>query len=79
MENNDIETKRPSMLLWLVARITIITFPLAVMLYSILDTLWPNKNDMISFLACGILAFYATEWYESLNEEVTDYIRKKYP
>jgi len=72
------EDKRPPMLLWLLARITIISLPLALLLQMIATTLG-MKEDGMTFCGCAVLAFLITQWYEDLDEEVTDYLRKKYP
>jgi hypothetical protein len=75
---NQNEIKRPSIFLWLVARFTIVTFPLAVLLQSIIVG-FGITQDAVTFIVCAFIAFTITNWYKSLDEEVTDYIRKKYP
>jgi len=70
------DPERPALLLWVVMKITIQVFPLAILLSVVGEKLgaplWP------SMIVATIMSWWINEKYEELHIEVTDYIREKY-
>lgn len=69
--------KRPALLLWLMSRITLIIFPLSISINLILVK-YGMTEDLLTFALAALIATKVVGWYESLNDEVTEYIRNKY-
>jgi hypothetical protein len=70
--------ERPGVLLWLVGKFVIVTVPQAVLVTTIMTHLGA-KADIITFACAAALSFIVTGWLGSLELEVADYIKKKYP
>lgn len=68
--------ERPSFILYLAAKASIVIFPLALLVNAILHKLGLS-DDWVTFTGAVILSYYISEWYEELNNEVYLYVLGK--
>ena len=70
------EEKKPAIGLWLVCHITVVVFPLALLISSILNRF--GLTDGVLSLGIGtIIAFQIISMYSTLDYEVTEWVLKK--
>jgi hypothetical protein len=70
--------ERPGVLLWLICSFSIITFPQAMLVDTIMVKLGA-KDDMLTFACAAVFSYIITRWFYDLDHEVSEYIKKKYP
>jgi len=70
------EVQRPSFILYLVAKFSIVMFPLSLLVNAILIKMGLTE-DWWTFAGAAVLSFYISEWYEELNNEVYLYVLAK--
>jgi len=70
------DVERPSFILYLVAKFSIVMFPLSLLVNAILIKLG-LPEDWWTFAGAAVLSFYISEWYEELNNEVYLYVLAK--
>ena len=70
------DIQRPSFILYLVAKFSIVMFPLSLLVNAILIKMG-LPEDWWTFAGASILSFYISEWYEELNNEVYLYVLAK--
>lgn len=70
------DVERPSFILYLAAKASIVIFPLSLLVNVILNKLG-LQDDWVTFTGAVILSYYISEWYESLNNEVYLYVLEK--
>jgi len=70
------EEKKPAILLWLVCHITVIVFPLALLISSIL-TKFGLTDSVLSMLIGIFISFQIISMYSTLDYEVTNWVLKK--
>ena len=70
------DVERPSFILYLVAKFSIVMFPLSLLVNAILIKLGLTE-DWWTFAGAVVLSFYISEWYEELNNEVYLYVLGK--
>ena len=70
------EEKKPAIGLWLVCHFTVVIFPLALLISTILTRF--GVTDSVLALLIGIfLSFQIISMYSTLDYEVTDWVLKK--
>ena len=70
------EPNRPNLILWLIGIVVFIRAPLIFAIYSIVIALGLNDHS-IAFVIALILGYTIPNWFDELNDEVTEYINKK--
>jgi hypothetical protein len=70
------DVERPSFILHLVAKFSIVMFPLSLLVNAILIKLGLTE-DWSTLAIATVLSFYISEWYEELNNEVYLYVLGK--
>lgn len=70
------DVQRPSFILYLVAKFSIVMFPLSLLVNAILIKMGLTE-DWWTFAVAAVLSFYISEWYEELNNEVYLYVLAK--
>ena len=74
--NSDVEEKKPAIGLWLLCHVTLVVFPLALVISNILMKF--GMNDNVLALLIGIFAsFQVISMYSTLDYEVTEWVLKK--
>lgn len=71
------EAERPAMLLYLVSKFVVVVTPLSALIMISLQK-FGIPIDIVSVIGSSIIAYYASNWYESLSYDVTKYITEKY-
>jgi hypothetical protein len=69
--------EKPALLLWFISKITLINFPLTIVL-NLIMVKYGMSEDLLTFVLAAFSASKILGWYDTLDGEVTDYIRKKY-
>jgi hypothetical protein len=69
--------EKPALLLWFISKITLINFPLTIVL-NLIMVKYGMSEDLLTFVLAAFSASKILDWYDTLDGEVTDYIRKKY-
>lgn len=77
MSQSSKETERPAMLLYLVSKFVVVVTPLAGLIMVSLHYFGIPIN-VISVAGSSIVAYYTSNWYESLSYDVMKYITEKY-
>jgi len=70
------EEKKPAIGLWLVCHLTVVVFPLALLISSIL-TKFGLTDGVLSLAIATFLAFQIISMYSTLDYEVTQWVLKK--
>ena len=70
------EEKKPALFLWLVCHISLIIFPLAVLI-SVLLTKLGMPEGAPTLIVAAISAILIIRWYSLLDYEVTQYVLTK--
>jgi hypothetical protein len=70
------DVERPSFILYFIAKISVVIFPLSLLVNAILIRLG-LPEDWGTFIAATIASYYVSEWYESLNNEVYLYVLRE--
>jgi hypothetical protein len=70
------EPNRPNLLLWLIGIVVFIRAPLIFAIYSIVVALGLNDH-FIALIIALILGYTIPNWFDDLNDEVTEYINNK--
>jgi len=74
--NSDVEEKKPAIGLWLLCHVTLVVFPLALVISNILMKF--GMGDNVLALLIGIfLSFQIIGMYSTLDYEVTQWVLKK--
>lgn len=74
--NSDVEEKKPAIGLWLLCHVTLVVFPLALVISNILMKF--GMGDNVLALLIGIfLSFQIISMYSTLDYEVTNWVLKK--
>ena len=74
--NSDVEEKKPAIGLWLLCHVTLVVFPLALVISNILMRF--GMGDNVLALLIGIfLSFQIISMYSTLDYEVTNWVLKK--
>jgi predicted tellurium resistance membrane protein TerC len=66
---------RPSLILWLIGLLVFIKAPIIFSIYSILTALGLTDHSLAILLSI-LFGIKITNWFEELNDEVTEYIEK---
>lgn len=70
------ETEKPAFILYFVSKFSIVIFPMSLLISAILVKL--GVPDSYYTMGCAaIVAYYISEWYEELNNEVFLYVLEK--
>jgi type III secretory pathway component EscV len=74
--NSDVEEKKPAIGLWLLCHVTLVVFPLALVISNILMRF--GMGDNVLALLIGIfVSFQVISMYSTLDYEVTNWVLKK--
>lgn len=70
------EEKKPAIGLWLVCHLTVVIFPLALLISTIL-TRFGMTDSVLSMLIGIFISFQIISMYSTLDYEVTNWVLKK--
>lgn len=74
--NSDVEEKKPAIGLWLLCHFTVVIFPLALLISTIL-TKFGVTDTILSMLIGIFISFQVISMYSTLDYEVTEWVLKK--
>ena len=74
--NSDVEEKKPAIGLWLLCHVTLVVFPLALVISTIL-TKFGVTDSVLSMLIGIFVSFQVISMYSTLDYEVTNWVLKK--